>query len=89
LRILAWVAAAALLAALADQGGPSAPGVKVEVLNRDGRLLLQNTSGKDVVIDGYYLVPERRSASGRLDLEVVARVSELDELRKTLVIPIR
>ena len=61
-RILAWVAAAAALlaaapAALAHQGSPNflsqvnaitpaVPGLKVEVLDRDDRLLLQNTSGR-------------------------------------------
>jgi hypothetical protein len=32
---------------------PATDGVTVEVLNRDDRLLLHNTSGEDVVIDGY------------------------------------
>jgi hypothetical protein len=32
---------------------PATDGVTVEVLNRDDRLLLHNTSGKDVVIEGY------------------------------------
>jgi hypothetical protein len=55
---------AAAPAALAHQGNPNylsqvdaiAPatdGVTVEVLNRDDRLLLHNTSGKDVVVEGY------------------------------------
>jgi hypothetical protein len=32
---------------------PATDGVTVEVLNRDDRLLLHNTSGEDVVIEGY------------------------------------
>ena len=51
-------------AALAHQGNPhylsqvdritpTAPGVTVDVLNRDDRLLLHNTSGRDVLVRGY------------------------------------
>jgi hypothetical protein len=76
MRILTCAAAAVALLlgappALAHQGSPSflsrvdavtpaAGGVTVTVLNRDDRLLLQNTSGKDVVIEGYSGEPYAR-----------------------------
>lgn len=76
MRIVSCVAAAAVLllgapVALAHQGSPNflsqvnaispaADGVTVTVLNRDDRLLLQNTSGKDVVIGGYTGEPYAR-----------------------------
>jgi hypothetical protein len=76
LRILASVAAAAVLllgapVALAHQGSPNflsqvdaispaTEGITVTVLNRDDRLLLQNTSGQDVVIEGYSEEPYAR-----------------------------
>jgi hypothetical protein len=58
-------------AALAHQGSPnflsqvnSAPaGVEVTVLSRDDRLLLQNKSGKDVVVEGYEEEPYARIAA--------------------------
>ena len=67
LRIAALTALAALAAAapaLAHDGDPhylsridritpAGDGVTVDVLNRDDRLLLHNTSGEDVVIHGY------------------------------------
>ena len=74
-RIAAVVALAALLAAapaaLAHQGNPNylsqvdaitpaTKGVTVDVLNRDDRLLLHNTSGQDVVIRGYNGEPYAR-----------------------------
>ena len=36
-----------------DRITPQSQGITVDVLNRDDRLLLHNTSGKDVVIEGY------------------------------------
>jgi hypothetical protein len=67
--LLAVLAAAP--AALAHEGSPNflsqvetitprTDGVTVEVLNRDDRLLLHNTSGKDVVIEGYDEEPYAR-----------------------------
>ena len=75
IRIAAVVALAALSAAVptafAHKGNPyylsqvdgitpAVAGVTVEVLNRDDRLLLHNTSGKDVVIEGYDKEPFAR-----------------------------
>ena len=73
-RLSAAVATVALLAtapvALAHQGDPNflsevtrvtpGDGVSVEVLNRDDRLLLRNTSGQDVVVEGYSGEPYAR-----------------------------
>ena len=73
-RFSAAVATVALLAtapvALAHQGDPNflsevtrvtpGDGVSVEVLNRDDRLLLRNTSGQDVVVEGYSGEPYAR-----------------------------
>ena len=69
MRIVTWVAAAAALlfgapVALAHEGSPNflsqinevtpaAPGVDVEVLNRDDRLLLRNDGDGTVLIEGY------------------------------------
>jgi hypothetical protein len=69
MRIVTWVAAAAALlvgvpVALAHEGSPNflsqvnqvtpaAPGVDVEVLNRDDRLLLRNSGDATVLIEGY------------------------------------
>jgi len=76
MRILTCAAAAVALllgapVALAHQGSPNflseineltpaVDGVSVSVLNRDDRLLLQNTSGEDVVVKGYTEEPYAR-----------------------------
>jgi hypothetical protein len=65
------VVLAAAPAALAHQGNPNylsrvdaisppTDGVTVEVLSRDDRLLLHNTSGEDVVVEGYNEEPYAR-----------------------------
>jgi len=75
-RILTYAAAAVALllaapVALAHQGSPNflsqvnritpaVDGVTVTVLNRDDRLLLQNTSGEDVLVKGYSEEPYAR-----------------------------
>jgi hypothetical protein len=76
MRIVTWVAAAAVLlagapVALAHEGSPNflsqvnsvtptEDGIAVQVLNRDDRLLLRNDSGKTVVIEGYSGEPYAR-----------------------------
>jgi hypothetical protein len=76
MRIVTWVAAAAVLlagapVALAHEGSPNflsqvnsvtptEDGIAVQVLNRDDRLLLRNDSGESVVIEGYSGEPYAR-----------------------------
>jgi hypothetical protein len=78
MRTILIVLCAALLlapaAALAHKGNPNylsqinaispaMPGLKVTVVNRDDRLLLQNTSGRDVIVEGYNGEPYARVAA--------------------------
>jgi hypothetical protein len=69
--VLLVALAAAAPAALAHQGNPNylsqvdaispaTPGLKVEVLNRDDRLLLTNRSGRDVLVRDYEDAPYAR-----------------------------
>jgi hypothetical protein len=91
------VALAALLAgapaAIAHEGDPNflsqvdaiAPrseGVTVEVLNRDDRLMLHNTSGEDVVIEGYDGEPYARVlADGTVEVNTDSPAYYLNEDR--------
>jgi hypothetical protein len=98
MRITTWVAAAAALlvcapAALAHEGSPNFlsqindvtpadPGITVEVLNRDDRLLLHNTSGKDVVIEGYSGEPYARiDADGTVSVNKDSEAYYINEER--------
>jgi hypothetical protein len=97
LRIVTIAAAALLLigapAALAHQGSPNflsqinavtpdVNGVSVEVLNRDDRLLLHNTSGEDVVIEGYSGEPYARiAADGTVSVNTDSEAYYINEER--------
>jgi hypothetical protein len=100
LRALACTAAAAALllaapVALAHQGNPNyrstvsnvtpaVPGIDVSVLNFDDRLLLHNTSGKDVVIYDYADPPKpyaRLLADGTVEVNTSSEAYYLNEDR--------
>jgi hypothetical protein len=98
MRILASAAAAAALlvcasAALAHQGSPnflsqinaitpSVEGVNVTVLNRDDRLLLHNTSGETVLIEGYDGEPYARiGADGEVMVNTDSEAYYINEER--------
>jgi hypothetical protein len=92
--LLALVAAlAGAPAALAHEGNPNflsevtgitpqTDGVTVEVLNRDDRLLLHNTSGEDVVILGYDEEPYARLlADGTVEVNTDSEAYYLNDDR--------
>jgi hypothetical protein len=98
MRITTWLAAAAALlvcapVAIAHEGSPNflsqinevtpaEPGITVEVLNRDDRLLLHNTSGKDVVIEGYSGEPYARiDADGTVSVNKDSEAFYINEER--------
>jgi hypothetical protein len=77
-------------AALAHQGSPNflsqvnatPPGVEVTVLSRDDRLLLQNKSGKDVVVEGYEEEPYARiAADGTVAVNTNSKAYYINEER--------
>jgi hypothetical protein len=87
------VLAAAAAPALAHEGNPNylstvtgitpgADGVTVEVLNRDDRLLLHNTSGRDVVVEGYDREPYiRLLADGTVQVNEDSKAHYLNDDR--------
>jgi hypothetical protein len=98
MRIVTWVAAAAALlagapVALAHQGSPNflsqindvrpaVSGLDVEVLNRDDRLLLHNTSGETVLVEGYSGEPYARiDADGTVSVNTDSEAYYINEER--------
>jgi hypothetical protein len=61
---------------------PGADGVTVEVLNRDDRLLLHNTSGQDIVVEGYDREPYiRLLADGTVQVNKDSKAHYLNDDR--------
>jgi hypothetical protein len=94
MRRIALLVAGALLvsapAAAAHQGSPNflshvnaaPPGVSVTVLSRDDRLLLQNKSGKTVVVEGYSDEPYARiDGDGTVSVNTDSQAYYLNEER--------
>jgi hypothetical protein len=98
LRIVTWVAAAVALlvgapVAFAHQGSPNflsqvnritpaTDGVEVTVVNRDDRLLLKNTSGSEIVVEGYSGEPYARiEADGTVSLNTDSQAYYLNRER--------
>ena len=95
--LIAAVAAALLLAgaplAVAHQGNPNmrsavtaitpqTDGITVTVLNNDDRLELHNTSGKDIVIEGYENEPYARvSGDGTVEVNTNSEAFYLNDDR--------
>lgn len=87
------VLCAAAAPALAHEGNPNylstvtgitpgADGVTVEVLNRDDRLLLHNTSGRDIVVEGYDREPYiRLLADGTVEVNKDSKAHYLNDDR--------
>jgi hypothetical protein len=65
---------------------PTTKGVEITVLNRDDRMLLHNTSGKEVVIEGYTDEPYARvKADGTVQVNTKSEAYYLNQDREGMV----